>query len=78
MYNLEIKEEAFWEISEAYWYYEQQLNGLGERFLQRIEDYLNRIQQNPKHFAIRKNNFREAYLQNNWKFCRCLFCVFML
>lgn len=62
IYNLEIKEEADLEITEAYLFYESKLSGLGEKFLDQLDIYIKRICENPKHFAIKKKNYREAYL----------------
>lgn len=63
IYELEIKEEADFEITEGYLYYERKRIGLGEEFLECIEYYLQRICENPKHFQIKKKNYREAYIR---------------
>lgn len=39
-YNLIIKEEARTEISDAYFWYEEKQNKLGERFLNKLDDCL--------------------------------------
>lgn len=62
-YNLIIKEEADWEISDAYWHYEMVQSGLGEKFLLKLEEYFIRIYENPEHYQVKKDNFREAYLR---------------
>jgi plasmid stabilization system protein ParE len=61
--KLEIKEEADEEIIDAYLYYETQQNGLGERFLMQLGKFFDEICENPKHFATKKKNFREAYIR---------------
>ena len=54
-YTLEIKEEAVLDIKEAYLYYEEQKIGLGNRFLDTLEIYIERVQQYPEHYQIRRN-----------------------
>ena len=49
-YSLEIKEEAVLDIKEAYLYYEEQKTGLGNRFLETLESYLERVQKYPEHY----------------------------
>ncbi len=63
IYELEIVEEADWEITEAYLYYEHKQSGLGEKFLKQLDKYLDRICENPKLFQIKKNDYREAYIR---------------
>lgn len=63
IYELEIKEEADFEITKGYLYYEGKRIGLGEEFLKSVEYYLQRICENPKHFQIKKKNYREAYIR---------------
>lgn len=46
-YLLEIKEEATADSIEAYGYYESKSLGLGERFLEQVDVFLNLIVQNP-------------------------------
>ena len=59
-YELEIKEEAFFDIKEAFLYYEKQRIGLGNRFLDTLEIYLDRVQKYPEHYQIKRNHYREA------------------
>jgi hypothetical protein len=42
-YVLELKEEAVLDIKQAYLYYEEQRIGLGNRFLETLETYLERV-----------------------------------
>ena len=63
IFTLEIKQEADLEIIEAYQYYENKQSGLGEKFLKQLDLYLEKICQNPKHFAIKRKNYREVYLR---------------
>lgn len=62
-YALEIKDEAREEIIKAYLYYEKEQTGLGERFLTHLDDYFNRIGNNPDHFPEKRSPYREAFMQ---------------
>jgi plasmid stabilization system protein ParE len=62
-YELIIKEEANLEIIESYLYYESKSIGLGDKFLNQLELYFDRIQKNPKHYQIKTKSFREAYIK---------------
>jgi len=61
-YLLEIKEEANFDAIEAYEYYESKSIGLGERFLEQVDVFLDLIVQNPHLFPCKKDPFREAYI----------------
>lgn len=63
-YVLEIKEEAVFDIKEAYLYYEEQRVGLGQRFLDNLETYLERVLKYPEHFQIKKKPYREAFIKD--------------
>ncbi|MBA0882835.1 type II toxin-antitoxin system RelE/ParE family toxin [Flavobacterium undicola] len=63
-YTLEIKEEAVLDIKEAYLYYEERKIGLGDRFLDTLEIYLERVQQYPEHYQIRRKPYREAFIKD--------------
>jgi plasmid stabilization system protein ParE len=63
-YVLEIKEEAVFDIKEAYVYYEGQRMGLGQRFLDTLETYLERVQKYPEHFQIKRKPYREAFIKD--------------
>jgi len=62
-YELIIRKEAEIEIIEAVLYYENQQKGLGKRFLLQLQTYLDRIQTYPKHFYIKRNPYREAFIK---------------
>jgi len=62
-YTLIIKEEALDDIQEAYDYYEANKTGLGERFLDTLEGYLEQIQKYPEHYQIKRIPYREAFLK---------------
>jgi hypothetical protein len=63
IYELDIKEEADLEIIKAYLYYEGKLLGLGDEYLDELDKHLERIRHNPKHFAVKNKNYREAYIR---------------
>lgn len=63
-YELEIKEEAVLDIKEAYQYYEEQRIGLGNRFLDNLETYLERVQKYPEHYQIKRKPYREALIKD--------------
>jgi len=62
-YFLEIKQEAISDIQNAYNYYENRKSGLGEQFLNTLEEYLETIQKNPLHYQIKRNPYRETFLK---------------
>ena len=59
--DLVFKEEANIEFMEAFLYYEEQLEGLGERFLNEIDRTILSINLSPKGFQIfnKKNGTRQ-------------------
>lgn len=62
-YILEVKDEANLEIIEAYLYYEEKRTGLGEEFLEHLDNYFDRITTNPKHFPQKRKPYREAFIK---------------
>lgn len=63
MYSLEIKEDARLEITDAFHYYESKRIGLGDLFLNHLENYFERIIESPEHFPEKRKPYREAYLK---------------
>lgn len=61
-YSLEIKEAAVADMQDAYDYYEEQKFGLGERFLDIVETYLERVQNYLRHYQIKRKPYREAFI----------------
>ena len=62
-YILEVKDEANIEIIEAYLYYEEKRTGLGEEFLEHLDNYFYRITTNPKYFPQKRKPYREAFIK---------------
>ena len=58
IYNLVLKEEADNDVFEAYNWYESRLKGLGDQFLDELENYLVFLEKNPKVYQIRKSKRR--------------------
>ena len=59
-----IKEEAVVDMQQAYDYYEENRTGLGQRFLDTLDDYFERIQQYPLHHQIKRKPYREAVIKD--------------
>lgn len=63
MHALIIKSRATSMMQEAYQWYEQQKQGLGEEFLTELDSYYARLQSHPEYFGKIKKNFRQAALK---------------
>lgn len=61
-YFVEVSEDANLEIAQAYLYYEEKREGLGEEFLEHLDIYFERIGANPKHFPSKRKPYREAFI----------------
>jgi len=59
-YDLIVRPEAQAELAEAFDWYEQQLAGLGRRFLLSIDAAINSIQRDPLQYPILYKNVRRA------------------
>jgi len=62
-YRLSLTPIAEANLAESKVWYEGKQIGLGEKFIQQVEFYFSRIQSNPKHFPLKKRNFREVYVK---------------
>ena len=58
MFIVELFQTATADIQESYDWYEEQSAGLGNRFVNEVDDYLSLIGQNPFQFAVQ---FSEKY-----------------
>lgn len=63
MYLLILKRRAIVMTKEAYDWYEEQKQGLGEEFLTELDSYYNKLQSHPEYFGKIKKNFRQAALK---------------
>ena len=61
-YSLVIKEEAHEDIHNIYLWYEDQLNDLGERFLQSLDNCFSDIIHNPFIFEVKFKDQRHGFL----------------
>jgi hypothetical protein len=72
-FKLDIKPIALIDIDEAIAWYENELNGLGNRFLQKLDEAFNKLRENPQHYCIIQKSmtrFEEFFLKNfPTKFC---------
>jgi plasmid stabilization system protein ParE len=59
-YGLTFRAEARDELEEAYNWYEDQKAGLGEEFLDCVDDTLDRIEQRPESYVVVFQDFRRA------------------
>jgi plasmid stabilization system protein ParE len=59
-YTYEILLKARKELLEAWEWYEDRQEGLGERFKNQVYQKIKQVVQNPEHYAKRKESFREA------------------
>jgi hypothetical protein len=59
-YILELNEKAHDEFIDAYKWYEKKQRGLGERFMLKVDETLEYIAGQPKHYELKSGNFREA------------------
>jgi plasmid stabilization system protein ParE len=64
LYDLIIKEEAKFEIIEAYNWYESKQEGLGERFVLDLDDYFERIRSTPEIFPRRYREYRQVVMKS--------------
>ncbi len=53
LYEVELSEKALQELDEAFVWYEEQLPGLGTRFLKEINKYLTTLSKSPRLFQVR-------------------------
>jgi len=72
-YRLIVRSEAEADIRNAYFRYENEVPGLGVQFLDAVDDGLERISENPLHYAIIAGGIRRKLLR---KFPYGLFFVF--
>lgn len=62
-YKLTLKPRAENDLADSIEWYESRQKGLGAKFINHIESYLEKISQNPLNYQIRNYPFREAYVQ---------------
>ena len=62
-YNLVVSLKAKEEITEGYIYRETLENGLGEKFLEHLDTFFNRITTFPEQFPQKRAPYREAFIK---------------
>jgi plasmid stabilization system protein ParE len=62
-YDLIVRPEAEVELAEAFDWYEQQVTGLGSRFLLSVDAAINSIRRDPLQYPIVYKNVRRALTQ---------------
>jgi plasmid stabilization system protein ParE len=62
-FSLVFRPEVRQELDEAYRWYEDQQPGLGDDFLDCVDEKINQIQQTPKLYAIVRKDIRRAVIQ---------------
>lgn len=71
-YDLIVRPEAEAELAEAFNWYEQQVAGIGSRFLLSVDAVINSIQRDPLQYPILYKNVRRAltrrfpYRSSSW------------
>ena len=65
MYQIELLQNASLDLLESYNWYEEQIIGLGDRFIKEVDDCLSTISENPLLFSIQFSGiFRFAMLKH--------------
>ena len=62
-YELLVTPKAKAEITGGYIYYETLKPGLGEKFLEQLDFYFNRITTSPEQFTQKRAPYREAFIK---------------
>lgn len=63
MFNLIIKPAVYEMLDNSYWWYEQQLPGLGERLLKEVDTCFDKLIRTPFYYSILDNNYRQIILK---------------
>lgn len=63
-YVLRLHEKAYEEYIAAYEWYEMCRQGLGDRFMNCVEERLQQISENPEYFGKRQGNYRAVKVQH--------------
>jgi len=62
-YRLILKPEVEGDVEEAYNWYEDQKEGLGEEFLSELTEFYKKIESNPTSFSKAKRSYRQVALK---------------
>ncbi len=64
IYELVVTRKAKEEIADGYIYYVTVKTGLGEKFLEQLDTYFNRIATTHQQFPQKRKQYREAFIKN--------------
>jgi len=64
MFSIVIKPTVRLRLNEAYWWYEEQLPGLGERFLEEIDGAFEKLKLTPHSYSFLQENYRHLILKH--------------
>lgn len=64
MYNLEVRDEAQFDLDEAYIWYELQQIDLGRRLVLLVRDYMQILKTSPEQFPIIYKKKRSVFVQD--------------
>ncbi len=64
MYNVELSDEAQFDLDEAYIWYELQQVGLGKRLVLLVRDYMQILKATPEQFPTIHKNKRAVYIKD--------------
>ena len=59
-YKIQIRDQAAFEFSKAFIWYNEQKEGLGEEFASAVQGALNKVANNPYHYKKTYKNYHEA------------------
>ncbi len=62
-FQIIFQNEALVDVQEAYQWYEDQLQELGEDFLSELNEILEKLKQNPQYFGYAFDDFRDVRLK---------------
>jgi plasmid stabilization system protein ParE len=63
-FQLVVRDKAIVEIKDSYTWYELQVIGLGEQFLNILQFYFDKILENHNQFKTTYKKFKEVYIQD--------------
>lgn len=63
VYSCVLSAKAQKEISVSWNWYEDRLQGLGDRFVKEVTNEIFKIQQRPKNYSIRYKNYRQKTME---------------
>ena len=64
MFRIEIGETAQNMLQDAWWWYEQQLPGLGNRFENEVYATIEKLKFTPFHYSFINDNYRQVLLKH--------------